>query len=188
MSNNPQSGDANIEINWDKAFKMAEVHYKLREMSIDEVFYSCTGQACIKCHSIITSPSLPLSSMDPSNLKLTKLDDTIHQEFQKSFPNFNLSLLNEDSFKSEERKAAWDSFINHFIEGKVVGYDTGCLLRKNCSRKYDKDNVILVQRYQYLAIEIARNREGLNDEVYQKAQREKAKAAKTKKPGCGGCC
>ena len=32
MSTTAQSGDANIEINWDKAFKMAEVHYKLREM------------------------------------------------------------------------------------------------------------------------------------------------------------
>lgn len=41
-------------------------------------------------------------------------------------------------------------------------------MRADASKEFSPDNSIFVFRVQFLAIEIARNREGLNDEVHKK--------------------
>jgi hypothetical protein len=76
----------------------------------------------------------------------------------------------------------------------VNDYNFGTLIRKNADKLYAEDNTILVTRVQFFAIEvsspraillprgcgdtdidsqIARNRAGVNDKVYNEAQAQK---------------
>lgn len=41
----------------------------------------------------------------------------------------------------------------------------GTLIRTDASKEFSPENSILVVRIQFLAIEIARNREGFNDDI-----------------------
>lgn len=45
----------------------------------------------------------------------------------------------------------------------MVDYSYGTLLRSDAAKDYAEENTILVTRIQFYAIEIARNREGVND-------------------------
>jgi hypothetical protein len=45
----------------------------------------------------------------------------------------------------------------------VEDYSFGTLLRADASKEYSEDNSILVTRIQFYAIELARNKEGVND-------------------------
>lgn len=45
----------------------------------------------------------------------------------------------------------------------ILDYSYGTLLRSDSAKDYSEDNTILVTRIQFYAIEIARNREGIND-------------------------
>ena len=42
-------------------------------------------------------------------------------------------------------------------------FNLGVLIRQNCRGEYSEDNTIFAIRIQWLAIEVARNREGFND-------------------------
>ena len=111
-----------------------------------------------------------LSSVPPSKLKLTKYDDEILEEFYKAFPEYdeaNLAVLNEDELKSKEGKEKWREFIKNFEE-KVEDYNFGTLVRKDVSKDYSEENTIFVVRIQFYAIELVRNKLGLNDWVYEK--------------------
>ena len=46
-------------------------------------------------------------------------------------------------------------------------YSFGTLIRLNCEGEYSEENTILVTRVQFHAIEIARNRHGLNSSVWE---------------------
>jgi len=54
-------------------------------------------------------------------------------------------------------------------EGKIEDYNFGTLLRIDCSKGYDEENTILVTRIQFYAVEIARNRRGLNKIFLEKS-------------------
>lgn len=107
-----------------------------------------------------------ISSIPPSKLKLTKFDDEILEEFYKVFPEYKLeeklAVLNEDELKTKEAKERWRSFIKVF-ENRVEDYNFGTLIRKDASKEYSEENTIFVVRIQFYAIELARNRSGLND-------------------------
>ena len=47
-------------------------------------------------------------------------------------------------------------------------YSFGTLIRTDVNEDYSEKNSILVTRIQFFAIELARNREGLNDHVRSK--------------------
>ena len=49
-----------------------------------------------------------------------------------------------------------------FVRAHVEEYNFGTLLRLDCKEGYSEANTTLVPRVQFLAIEIARNRQGLN--------------------------
>ncbi|GAA6044260.1 hypothetical protein JCM8097_002100, partial [Rhodosporidiobolus ruineniae] len=49
-------------------------------------------------------------------------------------------------------------------------YNFGTLVRLNCEDDYTQENSMFGYRLQFYAIEIARNKLGLNDEVYDLAQ------------------
>lgn len=102
-----------------------------------------------------------LLSVDPKILKLTPFDDQIYNTFRQDFPNMQVDVLSENQLKSDASKAKWRAFIEKF--DKIEDFSFGTLIRGNCREEFSAENSILVVRIQFLAIEIARNREGLND-------------------------
>lgn len=102
---------------------------------------------------------------------MTQFDDEIVEEFFKAFPEYNnkekLAVLNEDELKTKEAKERWRQYIKNF-ENKIDDYNFGTLLRVNASEEYSEENTIFVVRIQFYAFELARNRFGLNDWVYEK--------------------
>ncbi|NXK69704.1 PBDC1 protein, partial [Sylvietta virens] len=63
----------------------------------------------------------------------------------------------------------WRPFCLRF-EGVVEDFNFGTLLRLDSRREYSEENTIFATRIQFFAIEIARNREGCNDEVFSRAR------------------
>eukprot|EP00047_Mylnosiga_fluctuans_P003033 m.227102 g.227102 ORF g.227102 m.227102 type:complete len:166 (+) comp11533_c0_seq1:3-500(+) len=102
-----------------------------------------------------------ISQIDSRNLKLTRFDDQIHEHFLKEFPNLDVAKLREDDLKSEAGKAQWREFCSVY-EKQMEDYNFGTLLRLDVAQDYNPDNTIFALRVQFLAIEIARNRAGLN--------------------------
>ncbi|KAG5880580.1 Protein PBDC1 [Gonioctena quinquepunctata] len=108
-----------------------------------------------------------LCSVDPKDLKLTPLDDLIYKLFREEFPNLDITVLIENELKSTKEKAKWRPFCERF-KTLVEDYSYGTLLRADAKEDYKEENTILVTRIQFLAIEIARNREGVNDILRKK--------------------
>lgn len=111
-----------------------------------------------------------LSTVPPSKLKLTQYDDEILEEFYRTFPEYDeakIAVLNEDELKSKENKERWREYIKNFEE-KIEDFNFGTLVRKDVSKEYSEDNTIFVVRIQFYAIELMRNKLGLNDWVYKK--------------------
>lgn len=108
-----------------------------------------------------------LCSVDPKLLHLTPLDDTIYKIFREEFPSLDVKVINEDELKNTENKAKWRPFCERFKE-IVEDYNYGTLLRSDASKNYDEENSMLVTRIQFYAIELARNREGVNDVIRKK--------------------
>ncbi|KAG2340411.1 DUF757-domain-containing protein [Suillus weaverae] len=116
-----------------------------------------------------------LEKVPPRALKLTKLDDEIYEHTMSAFPEFNeedhaqLVKLDEDWLKSEIGK-----------KKKVKDYNFGSLIRTDARQEYGETNTIFVTRIQFYAIEIARNRLGLNDGAHEiaKADAEKERSKK----------
>lgn len=105
-----------------------------------------------------------ITSVDPKLLRLTKFDDEIYTKFREMFPDMKIDVIDESEMKSADGKADWREFIEHFKD-KVEDYNFGTLLRIDCKEGYTQENTTFSVRTQFLAIEIARNREGLNDRL-----------------------
>ncbi|EZA48086.1 hypothetical protein X777_14195, partial [Ooceraea biroi] len=105
-----------------------------------------------------------LCSVDPKLLRLTPHDEQIRKAFRDVFPNMKVDKIDEDELKSPEGKAKWRSFCEQFKD-IVEDYSFGTLLRADCTEDYSEKNSILTTRIQFYAIELARNREGLNDGI-----------------------
>ncbi|XP_058795430.1 protein PBDC1 [Phymastichus coffea] len=113
-----------------------------------------------------------LCSVDPKILRLTPHDNTIYKTFREIFPNFKIDVINEDELKSEEGKNKWRPFCEQFKD-LVEDYSFGTLIRINCTDEYSESNSMLTTRIQFYAIELARNREGFNDQIRQKFKPKK---------------
>jgi len=117
-----------------------------------------------------------LEKVKGSTLHLTKIDDEIYEHLKKDFPEFDpAATINEDEMKSKSGKERWRNFMMAY-EKKVDDYNFGTLLRSNPKFEYGEKETIFVPRMQFYAVEIARNRAGLNDWIYERAQKEKAEA------------
>ncbi|EAU34360.1 conserved hypothetical protein [Aspergillus terreus NIH2624] len=113
-----------------------------------------------------------LKKVPGSKLRLTKIDDEIHEHFKKEFPDFDpAATIDEDKMKSKEGKEKWRNWINQY-EGKINDFNFGTMLRSSPNVEYDRDTTIFAMRMQFYAIEIARNRAGLNDWIYERAQQK----------------
>ncbi|TFL07438.1 DUF757-domain-containing protein [Pterulicium gracile] len=137
-----------------------------------------------------------LEKVEPKELKLTKLDDEIYDHTMTTFPELaeaphsKLVKLDEDWMKSADGKERWRKFMMEY-EKKIKDYNFGSLIRTDATKEYGETNTIFVTRIQFYAIEIARNRLGLNAEAHEIAKKEAEKervqkekdAAKANKKG-----
>jgi len=117
-----------------------------------------------------------LERLPGSKLRLTRMDDEILEHFHKDFPEFDpAETIDEDKMKSKEGKERWRNFCNVYDEKgekKIEDFNFGTMLRKNAKFEYGEKETMFAVRMQFYAIEIARNRAGLNDWVHEKAQEE----------------
>jgi len=107
-----------------------------------------------------------LCSVDPSRLKLTgskESDDKIYQHFKETFPDLPIGNLKEEDIKAEGAKAKWRQFSESYKD--VEDFSLGSLLRLDSTKDYSEENTIIAIKIQFLAIEIARNREHMNDGI-----------------------
>ncbi|KAG0133459.1 polysaccharide biosynthesis-domain-containing protein [Tuber indicum] len=106
-----------------------------------------------------------------TDLRLTRMDQEIYDHLFETFPDFDPKKpLSEDEMKGKAGKEKWRNFLMKY-ERRVEDYNFGTLLRTDAKVEYEKDTTIFVPRMQFYAIEIARNRSGLNDwikEAYDK--------------------
>jgi len=113
-----------------------------------------------------------LEKMPGSKLRLTKMDDEIYEHFKKDFPEFDAkATIDEEEMKSKEGKERWRTFINAY-DKKIEDFNYGTVIRTNPKFEYGQDETIFAVRMQFYAIEIVRNREGLNDWIHEKAKSE----------------
>ncbi|WPG97251.1 Hypothetical protein R9X50_00002300 [Acrodontium crateriforme] len=113
-----------------------------------------------------------LEKMPGSKLRLTKFDDDILAHFNREFPDFDLkATIDEDEMKSKAGKEKWRGFIQEYEKGekKVEDYNFGTMLRASAAGEYSEKETIFAVRMQFYAVEIARNRAGLNDWVHKQA-------------------
>lgn len=106
-----------------------------------------------------------LEKIPGSTLKLTKHDDDIFESLLQDFPEFKepakVAEIRELEMKSPEGKKRWRDFCEKFNE--IEDYNFGTLLRTKSNEFYTQEGTIFAVRIQFYAIEIARNRYGLND-------------------------
>lgn len=118
-----------------------------------------------------------LEKVRGSQLRLTKMDDDIYDDFRETFPDFDpAETLDEDKMKSKEGKEKWRNFMMKY-EKKINDYNFGTIIRTNPKSEYEQDTTIFGVRMQFYAIEIARNRAGLNDWVYERSHPEEKKSS-----------
>ena len=104
-----------------------------------------------------------MCSVDPRFLQLSPYDDIIYQTFRETFPDLKIDVIDEEELKSVSAKEKWRGFIEKF--DKLEDFSFGTLLRTKANEEFGPDNSTFVVRIQFLAIEIARNREGANDSI-----------------------
>ncbi|KAJ6015449.1 Protein PBDC1 [Penicillium herquei] len=115
-----------------------------------------------------------LEKVKGSQLRLTKMDDEIYESFKEAFPDYTpTDTLNEDEMKSKAGKEKWRNWINKF-EKKIDDFNFGTMIRTRADVEYDQDTTIFGVRMQFYAVEIARNRAGLNDWIYERSQKASA--------------
>ena len=110
-----------------------------------------------------------LEKIPGSKLKLTKHDDDIFNQLLEDFLNLkNQAMLPlfVKKMKSTSGKARWRAFCEKFNE--IEDYNFGTLLRLKANEEYSQDGTMFAVRIQFYAIEIARNRYGLNDWISKK--------------------
>ncbi|KAI8915911.1 putative polysaccharide biosynthesis protein [Gorgonomyces haynaldii] len=111
-----------------------------------------------------------LKKIPGSKLKLTPIDEEIHTAFRKEFPDLNIAEIDEmKEFKNEASKTKWRNFMMPF-EKRIQDFNFGTMLRNRPHEDYAQDNAFFVTRFQFYCIEVARNREGLNDVIFQSQQ------------------
>ncbi|KAJ5610628.1 Protein PBDC1 [Penicillium lagena] len=112
-----------------------------------------------------------LEKVKGSQLRLTKMDNEIYESFMAEFPDFDpAATIDEDQMKSKAGKEKWRKWVNQY-DKKIEDFNFGTIIRTRADAEYDQDTTIFGVRMQFYAVEIARNRAGLNDWVYEKAQK-----------------
>lgn len=83
-----------------------------------------------------------LEKVKGSTLRLTRIDDEIHDHFKREFPEFNAKeTINEDEMKSKKGKEKWRNFMKEY-ETKINDYNFGTMLRANPKFEYGEKETI----------------------------------------------
>jgi hypothetical protein len=92
------------------------------------------------------------------------------------FPNLKVDVIDENTLKSEQAKEMWRPFLNEYAN-RINDWNFATLLRKDAKSLagYCEANTMIVPRIQFLAIEIARNREGPNAILRETLQQNSSK-------------
>merc|ERR1719427_157644 len=125
-----------------------------------------------------------LTAVGPERMKFTQIDQELYDSFRESFPEFDIKNVDEESMKNKEGKEKWRNWCEQYKE-RVQDYNFGTLLRLDPANDYTEQNSCFALRVQFLAIEIARNKEGQNQKIYDSAKAAKEAAAAS---GGHGCC
>lgn len=73
---------------------------------------------------------------------MTKIDDEIYENFQKTFPDFDAkATVNEDEMKSKEGKEQWRNFINQY-DKKIEDFNFGTMVRASPFTEYGEKETI----------------------------------------------
>ncbi|KAN0092012.1 DUF757 domain containing protein [Hyaloscypha variabilis] len=124
-------------------------------------------QFAVKAVQHMTTYWAILEKVRGSSLRLTKLDNEIYEHLKKDFPEFDpAATINEDEMKSKTGKERWRKFMMAY-EKKIDDYNFGTIMRLNPKWENGQVETIFVPRMQFYAIEIARNKNGLNDWIYE---------------------
>uniref|UniRef100_A0A915JWY4 Polysaccharide biosynthesis domain-containing protein n=1 Tax=Romanomermis culicivorax TaxID=13658 RepID=A0A915JWY4_ROMCU len=116
----------------------------------------------IRCYENARLHMSLICSCNPKYLKLSENDDVLYEKFRSVFPKLNVGLVDETDLKSNTAKDTWREFLE--VNANLVeDHNSGFLLRLDSKGNYDSENTILVVKLQFLAIEVARNREGNNE-------------------------
>lgn len=89
-------------------------------------------------------------------------DERLYREFRAAFGAMDVRLTKSSMLKDPRSQETWRAFMMA-QDGRMEEFNMISLLRIDAALGYDDDNTLLVPRVQFLAIEIARNREGVND-------------------------
>merc|ERR1712193_227155 len=116
-----------------------------------------------------------LTAVGPEKMKFTQIDQELYESFRENFPDFNIETVDEESMKNKEGKEKWRNRCEQY---------------KERADDYTEKNSCFALRVQFLAIEIARNKEGKNQKIFEAAKAAKEAAAKAAAAGKmgGGCC
>ncbi|CAP36963.1 Protein CBG19750 [Caenorhabditis briggsae] len=118
-----------------------------------------------------------ITRCDTRVLRLNKHQDLILAEFRKSFPDLNVEEVTTSLVKDNGAKETWREFCEQFKE-IVEDYSMGTLMRCHAAKAYSPENTVVVPKIIYLAVEMARNVEGVNEKnkaSYTASQEEESK-------------
>jgi len=83
-----------------------------------------------------------LEKMRGSKLRLTRMDDEIHEDFKREFPDFDpAATLNEDEMKSKAGKEKWRNWMMTY-EKTIDDYNFGTMLRASPKFEYGEKETI----------------------------------------------
>jgi len=105
-----------------------------------------------------------LTSVGPSKMKFSPLDDELYRSFRKQFPDFDVMNIQEDALRNKDDIKRWKNWRNQYKD-TLKDCKACSLVRIDPTQDYSGSNKMFCFRAQFLAIEIARNREGYNQKI-----------------------
>ncbi|CAG9536430.1 unnamed protein product [Cercopithifilaria johnstoni] len=93
-------------------------------------------------------------------LTIHKKFSVIYDKFREIFPEMNVEKVTEIELKGENNQQ-WFIFCEYFKE--VEDYNIATIMRIRVDGAYIESNTIIVPKIIFLAVKVARNKEGLNE-------------------------
>uniref|UniRef100_A0A0R3Q558 40S ribosomal protein S12 n=1 Tax=Brugia timori TaxID=42155 RepID=A0A0R3Q558_9BILA len=114
-----------------------------------------------------------LLTCNTAELTMHKKCSIIYDKFREFFPEMNVEKVTEIELKGEN-KQRWFTFCEYFKE-EVEDYNLATIMRIRVDGAYSESNTIIVPKIIFLAVEIARNKEGLNERCKESFKMEHEK-------------
>ncbi|KAL3998121.1 Polysaccharide biosynthesis family protein [Acanthocheilonema viteae] len=137
---------------------MEEVSYEVAEYNNDPSFEIAWAIKAAERANIHMSLLLTCNTKE---LTMHKKFSIIYDKFRAVFPKMNVEKVTEKELKGEN-KQQWFTFCEYFKE-EVEDYNLATIMRIRADGAYSESNTIIVPKIIFLAVEIARNKEGLNE-------------------------